>query len=56
MRAGVEELVARTGVDELMVTTSTFRGEDRLRSYELLAGAVGLRPAAAAARPATGGA
>ena len=49
VRAGVEELVARTGVDELMVTTSTFRGEDRLRSYELLAGAVGLRPAAAAA-------
>lgn len=49
VRAGVEELVARTGVDELMVTTSTFRGEDRLRSYELLADAVGLHPSAAAA-------
>ncbi|WP_224390164.1 LLM class flavin-dependent oxidoreductase [Pseudonocardia sp. ICBG1293] len=49
VRAGVEDLVARTGVDELMVTTSTFHGQDRLRSYELLAEAVGLRPAAAAA-------
>lgn len=49
VRAGVEELVARTGVDELMVTTATYRGEDRLRSYELLAEAVGLPRAAAAA-------
>ncbi|MEQ3549967.1 LLM class flavin-dependent oxidoreductase [Pseudonocardia nematodicida] len=49
VRAGVEELVARTGVDELMVTTSMFRGEDRLRSYELLAEAVGMPAAATAA-------
>lgn len=49
VRAGVEELVARTGVDELMVTTATHRGEDRLRSYELLADAVGMPAAAAAA-------
>lgn len=48
-RAGVEELVGRTGVDELMVTTSTYRGEDRLRSYELLADAVGMPSGAAAA-------
>ena len=49
VRAGVEELVARTGVDELMVTTSTFRGEDRLRSFELLAGVLGTASSTAAA-------
>ena len=48
VRAGVEDLVRRTGADELMVTTSTFRGQDRLRSYELLAEAVGLAPSPAA--------
>jgi hypothetical protein len=31
------ELVERTGVDELMIVTSTHDGVDRLRSYELLA-------------------
>jgi luciferase family oxidoreductase group 1 len=31
------ELTVRTGVDELMITTSTYSHEDRLRSYELLA-------------------
>jgi luciferase family oxidoreductase group 1 len=36
--AELNRLVARTGVDELMVTTSTFGHEERLRSYELLAG------------------
>jgi hypothetical protein len=30
------ELVASTGADELMVTTSTFAHADRLASYELL--------------------
>ena len=30
-------LVASTGADELMVTTSTFAHADRLASYELLA-------------------
>jgi luciferase family oxidoreductase group 1 len=40
VRAGVAELVERTGVDELMVVTSTHDGADRLRSYELLAGAL----------------
>ena len=37
VRAGVTELVERTGVDELMIVTSTHDGVDRLRSYELLA-------------------
>lgn len=37
VREGVRELVTRTRVDELMVTTSTHDGADRLRSYELLA-------------------
>ena len=40
VRDGVHELVERTGVDELMVVTSTHDGADRLRSYELLARAV----------------
>ena len=40
VRAGVSELVERTGVDELMVVTSTHDGADRLRSYRLLADAV----------------
>ena len=51
VRDGVEELVARTGVDELMVVTSTHDGADRLRSYRLLAEAVGT-PVAAEARRA----
>jgi luciferase family oxidoreductase group 1 len=38
VRAGVEQLVAATGADELMVTTMTHDPADRLRSYELLAG------------------
>jgi luciferase family oxidoreductase group 1 len=40
VRAGVTDLVERTGVDELMVVTSTHDGADRLRSYELLAAAL----------------
>ncbi len=40
VRDRVRELVGRTGVDELMVTTSTHSGADRLRSYELLARAM----------------
>jgi luciferase family oxidoreductase group 1 len=41
VRAGVAELVERTGADELMVVTSTHDSADRVRSYELLATAVG---------------
>jgi alkanesulfonate monooxygenase SsuD/methylene tetrahydromethanopterin reductase-like flavin-dependent oxidoreductase (luciferase family) len=33
----LERLVASTGADEVMVTTSTFAHADRLASYELLA-------------------
>jgi luciferase family oxidoreductase group 1 len=40
VRAGVTDLVERTGVDELMVVTSTHDGADRLRSYERLAAAL----------------
>lgn len=45
-RKGIEELVDRTGVDELMITTQTHATEDRIRSYELVADAVGLAPLA----------
>jgi luciferase family oxidoreductase group 1 len=38
VRKGVEELVAATGADELMVTTMVHDPAARLRSYELLAG------------------
>ncbi|HUB42134.1 MAG TPA: LLM class flavin-dependent oxidoreductase [Streptosporangiaceae bacterium] len=37
----LDRLVARTGADELMVTTSTFAHADRVASYELLARAAG---------------
>lgn len=49
VRAGVTELVERTGVDELMVVTSTHDGADRLRSYELLAEALAPTPSAVGA-------
>jgi len=39
--AQLGQLVAATGADELMVTTSTFAHADRLASYELLARAAG---------------
>jgi luciferase family oxidoreductase group 1 len=52
--AGVaDELVAlrdRTGADELMVTTMVHGHDDRVRSYELLAGVAGLRSPAEAVR------
>jgi alkanesulfonate monooxygenase SsuD/methylene tetrahydromethanopterin reductase-like flavin-dependent oxidoreductase (luciferase family) len=38
----LDRLVAATGADELMVTTSTFAHADRLTSYRLLAQAAGL--------------
>jgi luciferase family oxidoreductase group 1 len=47
--AQLAELERVTGVDELMVTTSTFDHADRLRSYELLAGAASSPPASAKA-------
>jgi alkanesulfonate monooxygenase SsuD/methylene tetrahydromethanopterin reductase-like flavin-dependent oxidoreductase (luciferase family) len=43
-RKGIEELVDRTGVDELMITTQTHSPDDRIRSYELVADAMGVAP------------
>ena len=37
VRAELEALAARTGADELMITTMVHGAADRLRSYELLA-------------------
>ncbi|MGE3620194.1 MAG: LLM class flavin-dependent oxidoreductase [Acidimicrobiia bacterium] len=42
VRAGLEELVTRTGADELMVASMIHGREDRLRSYELVAKAWGM--------------
>jgi luciferase family oxidoreductase group 1 len=42
VRAGLEELAHRTAADELMITTMVHAPEDRIRSYELIAEAVGL--------------
>jgi luciferase family oxidoreductase group 1 len=44
VRRGLAELVERTGADELVITTMAHAFEDRLRSYELVAEAVGLEP------------
>ncbi|GAB3356972.1 LLM class flavin-dependent oxidoreductase [Modestobacter lapidis] len=48
--AGLRQLAADTGADELMVSASTHGAAERVRSLELLAGAWGLLPAAV--RPA----
>jgi alkanesulfonate monooxygenase SsuD/methylene tetrahydromethanopterin reductase-like flavin-dependent oxidoreductase (luciferase family) len=42
VRDGLAQLQARTGADELMVTTMVHGHADRLRSYALLADAAGL--------------
>ncbi|HEU4410727.1 MAG TPA: LLM class flavin-dependent oxidoreductase [Polyangiaceae bacterium] len=42
VRRGLEDIVARTGADELMVTSQIFEHAARLRSYELTAAAWGL--------------
>ncbi len=39
VRSQLTDLVERYGVDEIMVTTATHRHADRVRSFELLAGA-----------------
>ncbi len=44
VRRGIEQLLARTNADELMVTTSTFEHADRRRSYEIVAETMDLRP------------
>jgi luciferase family oxidoreductase group 1 len=47
VRTGLEDLVARTGADELMLTTMLHTTDDRIRSYELVADALALDRAAA---------
>jgi luciferase family oxidoreductase group 1 len=42
VRRGLDELIGRTGADELMITTLTHDPEDRLTSYRLVAEAAGL--------------
>ncbi|MEV4971625.1 LLM class flavin-dependent oxidoreductase [Streptomyces scopuliridis] len=42
VRDGLNDLQKRTGADELMITTHAHSGEERLRSYELIADAYGL--------------
>jgi alkanesulfonate monooxygenase SsuD/methylene tetrahydromethanopterin reductase-like flavin-dependent oxidoreductase (luciferase family) len=39
VRAGLEEVAAEYGADELMLVTITYDHADRRRSYELVAGA-----------------
>jgi luciferase family oxidoreductase group 1 len=50
VRERLIEFAARTEADELMLTTMVHAQSDRLRSYELVAGAMELEPLAAAAR------
>ncbi|MFE2037874.1 LLM class flavin-dependent oxidoreductase [Streptomyces scopuliridis] len=42
VRDGLNDLQKRTGADELMITAHAHSGEQRLRSYELIADAYGL--------------
>ena len=51
VRQGVADLLEACGADELMVTTMVHDHADRLRSYELLAEALGVSERAATADP-----
>jgi luciferase family oxidoreductase group 1 len=53
VRSQLEDLIARTRVDEVMVTTMVHDHNDRLRSYQLLAEAWGLGDAETPGVPAT---
>jgi len=44
VRDGLDELVARTGADELMITTMAHDPADRIRSLQLIASAMALDP------------
>jgi len=44
VKAKLEEVVAATGADELMIHSGFYRHEDRRRSYEIVAGAASLAP------------
>ena len=50
VRDELQALVERTGADELIITTAGHSHADRVRSYELLAEAVGLEPLTDAAK------
>jgi len=52
VRRGLDQLLARTGADELMVTTNVHDHAERLRSFELVAGVAEL--AGGAPQPAPG--
>jgi luciferase family oxidoreductase group 1 len=47
VRQGIDRLVGRTDADELMITTMAHGPEDRIRSYRMVAEAMGLTAAAA---------
>src|SRR5260221_8514044 len=42
VRAGIDALVAETGADELMIVSDVYDHAKRLRSFELIASAVGI--------------
>ena len=44
VRRGLEDLVARTGADELMVTANIYDHEKRKRSFAIIAEIGGLTP------------
>ena len=50
VRRGLEEIVARTGADELMLTSQIYDHAARLRSYELTAESVALGEPSAVGR------
>ena len=53
VEAGLRELQARTGADELIITSSAFAHADRLRSYELIAELFGLTSSPASRPPSS---
>jgi alkanesulfonate monooxygenase SsuD/methylene tetrahydromethanopterin reductase-like flavin-dependent oxidoreductase (luciferase family) len=46
VRQGLDALLTRTGADELMITTNVHAHQDRLRSFELVAGVAHAAPLA----------
>ena len=46
--ASLAKIVEMTGADELIVASDAYERADRLRSYEILAEAAGIRPASPA--------
>ena len=53
VRRGLEDLLAATNADELMITTTVFDPADRVRSFELVAEIAG-RARERAAEPVSG--